>query len=632
MGHYPSSCLPWASNNTPNLQSQSTEPTVPAFKTKRSLGTDTSHPLDFHVTVSEDTIPVHRNVLEESSHYFSCMFECGIQEAQTGTLEVQNTPLSVVRTAISYMYGEDISIEWDDVVDYIDLIEMWQLKELKDELEDYIVMNIDINASNWMHWFCIARKYHMRKVEQKIHLPIDAVSRLQICMNTIRDDKTTMEHIMDILHTVKLTKCSTQFMEVVLTIYKNTLRAGELMKVEPYMSMLSQMCRANNLGVDWDLQTQSEDVMDKELMGGSSNHRDDSCNGHTVIAFKPLSLGMEGGEAVIVRLNINKELSEISVKEISSCPVFTQGFWNCKALCPTPYGIFSCGIPGEHIKCTLIDIPSLNNIHLPDIDLENAYQRCIMMALFVVCVNNTVYVIYCLQTIKPHSDVKRHIGMRYLCLWNPTNWCSCAPVPKAITKKAYLIAYACAIGTRIYVLLSSFKEKSRGGKYHLSCYDTTNNTWSDPSQPPGEVELGYRYCRIIVSDSDILMYCKYSACAKYSTVEDQWTFFPRSSLVAIPLRDSLSYLDRIHHKVREKLDFNDACSTILIKLRRSLEIPLGMDCMYPCQKQHSAGYIDCFPSYFIIYREGTLGQYCYWSGCRGFFFPARAISTRYSKI
>ena len=98
------------------------------------------------------------------------MFECGIHEAQTGKLEVKNTPASVVRTMISYMYGRNISIEWDDVVDYIDLIEMWQMDKLKDELEDYIVMNINIDTNNWIPWLCLAQRYHMHKLARKSQL------------------------------------------------------------------------------------------------------------------------------------------------------------------------------------------------------------------------------------------------------------------------------------------------------------------------------------------------------------------------------------------------------------------------------------------------------------------------------
>ena len=285
-----SSCLPCVSD--PNLQS----PRVPAFTTQKCLDIDTSAPPDFLVTVGRRTmIPVHRKLLKASSHYFHCMFECGIQEAQTGKLEVKNTPASVVRTMISYMYGRNISIEWDDVMDYIDLIEMWQMYELKNKLEDYIVINIDTN--NWIHWLFIAQIYHMHKLARKSQLTatqnlLDAPAKLQACIHTVLKNKTTMDcYYKDALHCLGLTKCSAEFMGIVLNIYNDTLSDNKRVQVKPSVSMLSQMCSTNNLAMDSDLYTapEPEDLMDKDLaviVGCNRHHREeDFWDGHTVIAM-----------------------------------------------------------------------------------------------------------------------------------------------------------------------------------------------------------------------------------------------------------------------------------------------------------------------------------------------------------
>ena len=164
---------------------------IAPFKTKRPVDIDmtlvmTRYPPDFLIIVAEEKILVHGNLLEETCPYFQCMFECGIQEVEKQTLEVKNTKASVVRTVIAYLYGEDISISWEDVTDYIDIAEMWQLIELKDELEDYIVTSIDAhrNQCAYMRWVDIAEKYRMQKLERKI-LNLATCIKLCLCLGSL---------------------------------------------------------------------------------------------------------------------------------------------------------------------------------------------------------------------------------------------------------------------------------------------------------------------------------------------------------------------------------------------------------------------------------------------------------------
>ena len=214
-----------------------------AFKTQRPVDVDTSHPPDFSIIVEEETIPVHRNLIEENCHYFHCLFECGIQEVETGTLEVKHMKASVVRTVISYIYGENISIERDNVIDYIDIAEMWQLLQLKDELEDYIVTNTDADINNCMHWLHIAEKYHMVKLERKIQA-LDACTKLRVYINLTQgdDDAHSESKYVNLLQRFKLTKCAPGFIEILL---KNTSSDAELEAVQQYADMMLQMCTEN---------------------------------------------------------------------------------------------------------------------------------------------------------------------------------------------------------------------------------------------------------------------------------------------------------------------------------------------------------------------------------------------------
>ena len=574
------SCLPCVSDPSHSLENLGETDVqrskVPAFMTQKAKDIDTFLLPDFLISVENETIPVHKNVLEESCQYFSCMFECGMDEVQTGTLEVKNTSASVVRTMIFYMYGRNISIEWDDVMDYINIIEMWQLKDLKEELEDYIIRNIVVSTDTWINLFIIAQKYHLRNLKRKLHPLFDAPTKLQTCIDTILENQMTMEQSVDLFHRVELTKCSRKFMESVITKYKYTLTVGKRRQVEPYMPVLSQKCSRKNLGMDRDLHSVSEELMDEYFDGGSDNsihHREDSGNGHTVIAMGNI-LGRQD-ETVIVRLNINAELSEISVKEVGAHPwIFSADSSNGEH-CLTPYGSFSCGSLtfSQHRACVLLDLPSLNYICLPDIpDIPARVVNCL-------CVNNTLYVIYDCTHPRPR--------MMYLNLSKPTKWKHCAPIPQPMPKVFCFNYYACVIGTKIYVILCQ-----RGGVFNnflsndlLFYYDTTNNTWSYLSHSPWISPYPLLDGKVVAVDSDMLILnvsCR--GCEKYSTVNGECTTMPFHSSVALRPSDSLFYLDSTlvvyYNGEDEKILDCYHVSGTSITLMRSLRIPLLMDCKY----------------------------------------------------
>ena len=544
---------------------------VPAFMTQKPKDIDTLPLPDFLISVENETIPVHKDVLEESCQYFSCMFECGMDEVQTGTLEVKNTSASVVRTVIFYMYGRNISIEWDDVMDYIDIIEMWQLKDLKEELEDYIIRHIDVSKNSWINWFFTAKKYHMRNLKRKLHQQIDAPTTLQTCIDTILENKMTMEQSVDLFHRVELTKCSRNFMELVLTKYKYTLTTRKRRQMEPYLSVISQKCSRNNLGMGSDLHSVSEELMDEDFDGGSDNsihHKEDSDNRHIVIAMGKI-LGRQE-ETMIVRLDINAELSEISVNEIGGHSLRISADCSNSEHCLTPYGIFSCGCltSSQHRACVLLDLPSLNYICLPDICDARAWGvKCL-------CVNNTVYVIY---------NYKRHICMMYLNLSKPTKWKHCAPFTQPNFTSLFFHS-ACVIGTKIYMFLYEQTEVSDSMNPYdfMRHYDTTNNTWNCCSRTPW---ICLNNVKVVAADSDILILnLAYRNCEKYSTVNGEWTTIPPHSSVVLPPYDRPFYLDStlvVYHNGEDEktLDCYHVSGTS-ITLMRSLRIPLLMDCKY----------------------------------------------------
>ena len=102
---------------------------------------DTSIPPDLCITLKEESIPVHKEVLTSASHYFQCLFESGMQEVHNQTMILHELDLNhdisshALKTVVEYMYGNDLEIEWNDVADYLDIVESWQLSEIKDKLD-----------------------------------------------------------------------------------------------------------------------------------------------------------------------------------------------------------------------------------------------------------------------------------------------------------------------------------------------------------------------------------------------------------------------------------------------------------------------------------------------------------------
>ena len=514
---------------------------APAFTTQRHVDIDTSHPPDFSIVVEEERIPVHRKLLEETCHYFQCLFECRIQEVETGTLEVKHMQVSVVRTVIAYLYGEDISISWDSVTDYLDIVEMWQLIELKDELEDYIVTNIDIDIkfNNCMHWMDIVETYHMAKLERKI-LNLDACTKLRVCINSIQDGDANSESLyIDLLHHFKLTNCTPKFIEFVL---KNEFSDAELARMQQYTSMLSQLCMENTLEIENKEQATfvgisennrrriaeerdatSSKSFDEAPEGQnhgcmSQSRRGELSEGYKIITFQR--------DEMIYILEFNKELSKVCATEVGSHP--NNNAYGCN--CMTPYGVFSVKsyTLDEESPCILFDISSLNYVCLRVLP-----SPLLRTHLTAVCVNTTVYVVNpCKTTNDPFI---LGLDMKYLDLQKPTHWHSEISVP--LMRGVYYDA--CAVGYKIYLIsISDYP-------INMNCYDASIKTWSKCSK-----YNGWSSWNITVITVGENIFCRnkqsYECFAAYNTICNQWTEFNspdfRAALGAPDSIDDVCYL------------------------------------------------------------------------------------------
>ena len=508
------SCDPEPAAESANTQSSDR---VAAFKTQKPVYIDTSDPPDFSIIVDEETIPVHRNLREETCDYFHCLFECGIQEVETGKLEVNHIKASVVRTVISYLYGKVISIELDNVTDYTDIAEMWQLLQLKDELEDYIVTNIDADINNCIpwHWVDFAENYNMEKLERKIQ-NLDACIKLRVCFSSIHDDNAAVSKHVNLLHRFKLTECSPGFIEVAL---KKTFSDAELEAVQMYADLLLTKCTINALETIDEEQTfsdfhvsignrheagkerhtMSSAATGKEPEGQGDGHMTQNSRGELSNRQKIIVLR---NDQMLYSFDFNADLSEVHLTEVGRHP--HGNAHNCM----TPYGMFSIGVSARDHKydCMLFDISSLNYIHLPAL--------AISPRLHPVSVNATVYVlnpsqgkVACLDLQKPtHWHISDHD-------WGHSKFCP----------------HAYAIGSKIYLIDITDKRNIR-----MVCFDTTSQTQSKCKSYTNVWD--YKNIKVLATDQSILVLYnevyeinktsdEYDIVytAEYNTLYERWT-------------------------------------------------------------------------------------------------------------
>ena len=300
---------------------------------------DTSLPTDFCIKLKVESIPVHKEVLTSASHYFHCLFECDMQEVKNQTVVLRDLDPHVVKTVVEYMYGNDITIEWDDVVDYLDIVESWQITELKDKLEDYVARNFDVD--NCINWSFIAERYCMKKVQGRIDesmssnfasvtassdflsLDFSALKELlteDMVMNVSCDDKLCAcinwilgneadrkNHYKDLLDRTGLLRCSHGFIELVVRSYLKTLSEDDCQSAEPYTFKL----------LAWTYVPEVNKGKTMIALGDKPNKHLPNKN--------------------VLQLDFEKE----TIKEIGSLPdIFVRSY---PARCSTPYGMFSGG-------------------------------------------------------------------------------------------------------------------------------------------------------------------------------------------------------------------------------------------------------------------------------------------------
>ena len=422
--------------------------------------------------------------------------DIGKERKSQHTVKVQGFTSQVVTNITHYMYSGKINIELEDIPQYLSIVTSWQLEELKDRIEDYIISHTDI--INCIYWFSTSNMYGMKKVithtTQFLGENMRAVSshseflqhdfgklltsltddllaniscdmKLLACDNWISaDEDRRSRHYKDLLDGIGFNKYSKRFLELVLRIFiKSVGSADKAVKV----------CTALLTCLD----VSTEPAGDRQIM--------------MVLSNKP-------SKAPSIAAVLKFDLDKMTREEIGVLPRALQKSWSTS--CVTPYGMFMAGRgDGNDVWCALLTFPSLAFVCLPDLSFPVEFDPTC-----AVCIDDNVYLFI---------DGSRHM---YCLDLRMLRWSQCAPFPFEVSMLNHITA--CGIGTKLYVL-SSFVY------VQVYCYDTSTGKWSCVSTYPMQSQVDMS----IAVNQDIYSLNNYDGhWLRFSTTLNKWTLTTRA--------------------------------------------------------------------------------------------------------
>ena len=441
---------------------------------KQALSRVRHKPRDFCIKVDDQTIHVHKSILCAWSDYFCVMMESGMKESDIGEIRIQDTRADVVKTMIGYFYGDDTCIEWKQIKDYVDIVELWQLTQVKPELEAYIAK--DVVLQNCIDWFIFADTYHMEHVVLRITELINAhftqissskefkslslsvlisflshknithnITILEGCIRWVQTDEPSRKHDFSVLLShIRFNECNPAYLKRMLNTYNDSLITDQAIQAQIQEAITSSFI----------------------LIGGYDEYTRKDRKVYYV------------------------NLTSHTMSEIGKYP--DELTWYECARCVTDSGIFYGGGRRGHAdvtsECVLLDLVDLTITSLPSLPAPTYGGRA-------AAVGSKVFMI--------GGDGKEKVFKftRYLDLQDK-QWIECKP------GEQIHIASLVAVDSFIY----------QCGVF-LSCYDTENNTWSYRALPPVKGPL--HNARAMLVDKDI--YYVGTPCLRYSTINDKWT-------------------------------------------------------------------------------------------------------------
>ena len=455
---------------------------------------------DFSIRIDDVVIACHRNILAVGCEYFDTMFQSGYKEASDGVLALSNVNVQVVTDIISYIYMQEITIDFEKVVEYLDIAEMFLLKDLKEKVNDVIDDNLTVD--NCVQCYQICHMYQLteccRKVKQLIASNIDVVA--------LNEDFTALsfDEVMGIVSEQNITcrDADAKAKTAVAWILKEKKQRTKYLK--DFIAHID--LKRSSPSYLKDMYQEFKDYFT------SNRYIDDEIKAAIEYTEKqPSKMIIFGGWNDFYRLNHDVWVLDLYGKNdfyAGELPEPLQA--DSPARCVTPHGVFQTGgkrsglyMRETNAECYLFHPLTTELIHLPDIPHATSTGTA-------TCVDDSVFVLSADHANKmvQRLDFKNKKWTRLRNMIIP-----------AILPIVWSVAH------QLFVLSDSIEGLK---DVFLQCYDTMNDIWSLKSPPPAE---NITKVNVLFVDEDAyLVGGEGCLCLRYIVEQDMWETLPQPSV------------------------------------------------------------------------------------------------------
>lgn len=465
-------------------------------------------------------------MLNAACDYFKGMLQSNMKEVREGEISFRSMDEEAVSSLVDYFYGEEITISWDKVADYLDAAETFQLLELKVKIEEYMCQYV--TPDNCLQMLEYANLYYLDQLKSKAkettqhhffkacssknfeHFDcakiVDLINnedlalvasgeKLKLCIRWICFDEEERKHLFgELIEHIKLRKCSSSFLKYVLDTYSD--------RFITQVSVYAKISAAMSVGIN------------------------------------PVNMAMGGRNAIMLlggytdenNCPPNKKFYKIDfdkkfVEEKGELPDEMATFF--PARCLTPMGVISIGGMTDMktgratTDCFLfdLDVEELSLLPPVPIRMAGAIATAIGMKVFV-------------------TD-GRNMGCLDL---NTRRWRKCAAVLKPFDSSRFnMPSSVCSIGHEIFVFshndaagaavagaaavaaagaAAAVPGAGAGGDNQvLQCYDSRKDEWSLRAPPPSCTRGGYA---VSVDKQLYIVGGHHKLCIAYKPASDKW--------------------------------------------------------------------------------------------------------------
>ena len=463
-------------------------------------------------------IPCHRNVLAAASDYFKAMFQCGLKESTSNTVQLTMEP-EILRNVVDYIYTGEFELTVDNVENLVKSADVLSLERLKTTCADFMISQVDPH-----NCFQLCRFSTLYGLDQ-----LQKVTRQFICaeFKTVAFDvefkELTSSELIEFLKDDAVNVANEDVVfEAVIGWIRHDLdkRRSSFEEIMKYVRLpfCSNSCLWEVKDI-YDLLTPKCFEYLHEAMAFQKDvaHRERISSGRTLpranYRTKPCLL-VVGGVTTAASGDIDSKRCEY-YKEDTTCwesltdlPWSLGSFYN---VCGVDEGLILTGGFSENAleQCWLYDVVTKKWESMPPLITARCHHRSVSLSggVYVVGGRGIGDVLASVECL----DLRRR------------QWSTVADMPQAVCG-----APVATFGNKLFVF---------GGRdaYNtpLRCtqvLDTTRGSWNTQSDTPDVCDVG---AVVTLNDSIYLVGGFRRSCLKYDPASDSWTRLSRPQLAHV---------------------------------------------------------------------------------------------------